>query len=186
MCAPISELPSNISIMVITLITSLLDICFISCLFSPLSLLLLFSFCHFYFLFLKISFSLFCYFLFSLSCSLPFLIRLMSWCNWFNFSLLLPFTGNTMAPILDGNAHARSNLCYLICLRRLIRRSSAKNWVFFLQCSNLVKPSKGSRGIHSYIDIMTLPPTLAVNPTEQNNKVKMISLASIMIYFFAH
>ena len=39
-----------------------------------------------------------------------------------------------MALILDGNAeivvHARSNLCYLICLRHLIRSKAGTNWIF--------------------------------------------------------
>ena len=39
--------------------------------------------------------------------------------------------------ILDGNsevcAHVRSNLCYLICLRQLIRSRAATNRIFSLQ-----------------------------------------------------
>ena len=42
-----------------------------------------------------------------------------------------------MAIIIDGNseigAHARSNLCYLNCLRHLIRLRAIKNLIFFLQ-----------------------------------------------------
>ena len=41
----------------------------------------------------------------------------------------------TMVPILDGNshvsAHLRSNPCYLICLRPLIRSRAVTLWIFF-------------------------------------------------------
>ena len=43
----------------------------------------------------------------------------------------------SMVLILDGNfelaAHVRSNLCYLICLRHLIRSKAVKNRIVFLR-----------------------------------------------------
>ena len=44
--------------------------------------------------------------------------------------------------ILDGNseivAHTRSNICYLSCIRHLVRLRETKNWIFFSTKSSII------------------------------------------------